>query len=184
MTPNNEPFPNSFLCENENMAAIVAGRAYVEFADSADKVYAIEKTVQAWAKKLDLPLAYVHCNTTTNWPDEPPTYDAAVIGIVSFFGHGNDEGEAQALPRGALDPKAGEKIPDEFWSALDEEHGLRSGESGLFLAVAGWTWASIRDAAGNRLASTSAEDEGYRGLSANGPLLAAEGPLEIVISYC
>lgn len=147
-----------------NFALVVAGRR-VAAPETQAQVHALRKVVDAAGQRLGLPLAYVHMGTAINWtPGDEGSYEPAdaIIGVVTQWIDG-DGGEAEPveLSGEALAPAALERVPEDFWAELEEEHGAALGEAGLFLAPAGWTVASIY----------AAEDATWEGGSVKGEAL-------------
>lgn len=137
----------SFLNEVENEGLVVIGRVIEpETFDSPEPIKALVATIEAEAAKHSLPLGLVYCGTTINWPDDVE-FTSIVIGLVTFSGAGDDDVPlAGEVGPKAMDVSRGDAIPESFWSALEEKHNVKlEGPTEVYLAVAGWTWASLGD---------------------------------------
>ncbi|HJK89976.1 MAG TPA: hypothetical protein RMG95_03500 [Polyangiaceae bacterium LLY-WYZ-15_(1-7)] len=169
----------SHLSEMENEALIVIGRPVKTEFESVEQIEAAASAADELARKLKLPLGLVYCGTTINWPDDFE-YTPCLVGLVTHVYYGDDEAEPGPLPAAAM---AERTIPDEFWAAMKELGLELEGETGTYLAVAGWTWADISGPDGERIVGVSAEDDGYTRLDGNDAVMKGEG-LTIRASYC
>ena len=172
---------SSRLNEMENEGLVVIGRVVGNEYDSPEPIEALAKAVDAWGEKLSLPLGLVYCGTTINWPDEVK-YTPIVIGLVTFSGFGDDdEPVAGEVEPSEMDLARAKAIPEAFWNALREEHGVTlSASDEVYLAAAGWTWVSMGSAEGERVCSVSTEDDGYRVI----PEEIRSGTWEVRVGYC
>lgn len=172
---------SSRLNEMENEGLVVIGRTVANDWSSVDEIRKVAEAVDALAAKHSLPLGLIYCGTTINWPDDFE-YTPIMIGLITFSGFGDDdEPIAGQVPPEAMDLGRASSIPEGFWRALEEEHGVElRGETDVYLATAGWTWASLEQADGKRVCSVSTEDEGYRVI----PEEARGGQYLMKVGYC
>ncbi|MCA9660647.1 MAG: hypothetical protein KC486_20060, partial [Myxococcales bacterium] len=128
----------------ENEGLVVIGRPLRNEYDAPAPIEALAAAVDAWGRKLSLPLGVVYCGTTINWPDDVQ-YTPIVIGLITFSGYGDDdEPVAGDVDARAMDLARAEAIPAEFWRALADEHGVEVPEKDdVYLAAAGWTWVAL-----------------------------------------
>jgi hypothetical protein len=175
--------PDFAFVETANHAVVVVGRVLERTGiRSPTHLAGVRDTVRRWAERTGLPLAVVHTGTCRSWDlgadDLRGPSQLCVIGLVTAFVSGQEERE---LPVGALDPRLAERIPSGLWHELedvhdlqldvahpawdgddDDDHGRRRHAShdysgpGVYLAPAGWSWASIRRD-GEHLASSSSD---------------------------
>ena len=105
-----------------------------------------------------------------------------VIGLVTWSGFGDDdEPVAGEVVPSEMDIARAKAIPEAFWNALREEHGVTlSASDEVYLAAAGWTWVSMGSAEGERVCSVSTEDDGYRVI----PEEIRSGTWEVRVGYC
>lgn len=165
---------HSRLNDMRNEGLVVIGREVKnEWAD-AETIRAVANTVEEWARKLSLPLGLVYCGTTINWPDDVDEFTPILVGLITFAASEEDaerfdenDEEVEDPVAGKLDPRAMDvsraaEIPDEFWTAIAEQHGVEFGEGvDAHLAVAGWAWVSLR-LDSETVLNVSAEDNGHR----------------------
>lgn len=172
---------SSRLNELENEGLIVLGRPVGSEWDSVETIRRVAAAVDAWGKKLSLPLGLVYCGTTVNWPDEFE-YTPVLIGLITFSGFGDDdEPIAGEVGPEAMNLAGGEKIPDAFWHDLEEAHGLElEGETDVYLATAGWTWARLEADDGESVCGVSTEDDGYTVV----PEDSRSGHYVMKVGYC
>lgn len=170
----------SQLCEMENNGNIVIGRVVEGDFENVDEIEALANAVDELARKTKLPLGIVYCGTTINWPDDFE-YTAIIAGLVTHVHWGDEEAEAGPLPAAALTPQT---VPAELWDLLKEKGKSAPGEDHIYLAITGWTWASIHGNDGERLAGTSGEDEGYVRIDTQDRIMGGKEPLTIKSSYC
>lgn len=172
---------NSRLNETENEGLIVIGRPLGNEYDSPEPIEALAATIDAWGQRLSLPLGLVYCGTTINWPDDVQ-YTSIVVGLITFSGYGDDdEPVAGQLGPADMDLGRARAIPEEFWQALRDEHGVSvPDENAVYLAAAGWTWVSVDGPDGERVCSVSTEDDGYCVL----PEELHQGHWSVRVGYC
>ncbi len=168
----------SQLCEMENNGLIVIGREVGKEFESVEEIEAAAAKANEWAQKTGLPLGFVYCGTTINWPDEFE-YTPCLVGAVTYVHWGGDDEPPSPIPSSAFTKPA---IPDEFWAAMNELGLQLSGETKSYVAVAGWTWTSIKDASGEHITGVAAEDNGFRAID-DLDLGSKEG-LQMEASYC
>lgn len=170
-----------YLNEMENEGMVVFGRPIRAQFESAAAIEAAADEVERLSARFGVSMSFIYCGTTINWPDEFE-YTPCVIGHVSFVGYGDDyDDEPTPIPASAFEPT---EIPDGFWEAL-REYGLELERDAdeLYLAVGGWTWASIQDAGGANVAMVSAEDYGYTRIGDKAVIKNGEN-LTMRVSYC
>ena len=156
------PLPDFAFDTDTNYGVIVIGRAIEEgVLTPPSRVQAVHAAVNAWAERTGLPLAYVHMGTTINWDFDEDEDDGecsgGVVGLVTAYVDGL-AGDAAAVKfeKSALDPAQFARIPNELWTQLEGELGVKFGRSerrgdtyeevdepGVYLAPAGWTVASL-----------------------------------------
>ncbi|MCB9603992.1 MAG: hypothetical protein R3B99_37380 [Polyangiales bacterium] len=172
--------PN-YLNETENEGLIVIGRVVEGEFESSDAIEAAAATVTEIGKKHGVALSFVYAGTTINWPNDFE-YTPSLIGVVTHVDYGSDEQDGnEPLPRSALAARA---IPDAVWAELADAGVEVSGETGTYLAVAGWTWTEINDAEGERIVGVSAEDDGYVRIDDETRVMQGDAPLTMRTSYC
>lgn len=168
----------SQLCEMENNGLIVIGRTVGKEFGSVEEIEAAAAMADEWATKAGIPLGFVYCGTTINWPDEFE-YTPGLVGVVTFVHWGGDEEPPSPIPKSAF---AEPSIPEEFWDAMNDLGLELSEDTKTYLAVAGWTWTSIQDANGGDLVGVSAEDDGYVEIQELD--LESKDGLQMEASYC
>ena len=171
---------SSRMNEMENEGLIVIGRRIGNEWETPEEVQAVAATVDAWGKKLSLPLGLVYCGTTINWPEDVE-FTPIVIGLITFSGYGDDdEPVAGQVGPESMDVSRASAIPDGFWQALADEHQVDfSGDVDVYLAAAGWTWVRLAKD-GESVCGTSTEDDGFRVI----PVEARTGTYEMTVGYC
>ena len=166
----------SQLCEMENNGLIGIGREVGKEFESVEEIEAAAAKADEWAKKSGLPLGFVYCGSTINWPGEFE-FTPCLVGAVTFVHWGGDDEPPSSIPASAFAKPA---IPDEFWEAMADLE--LSGETKTYVAVAGWTWTSIQDGSGEQIAGVSAEDDGFS--SVDDLDLGSKDGLLMEASYC
>ena len=170
----------SQICEMENNGIIVIGRVVHGDFESTDEIEELASAVDALARKTKQNLGIVYCGTTINWPDEFE-YTPIVAGIITHVHYGDEEAEDGPLPASALTPQT---VPSELWDLIAEKGKSVKGEDHVYLAIAGWTWASIHGNNGERIVGTSGEDSGYVRIDTKDRIMSGKEPLTIKSSYC
>ena len=172
---------SSRLHETDNEGVVVIGRPLGNEYDSPDPIEALAATIDAWGQRLSLPLGLVYCGTTINWPDDVQ-YTPIVVGLVTFSGYGDDDDPvAGELVPADMDVGRARAIPQEFWQALRDEHGVSvPDEDDVYLAAAGWTWVSVDGPEGESVCAVSTEDDGYRVI----PEALRQGNWSVRVGYC
>lgn len=170
----------SYLCEMENVGLIVVGRLVNSEFESADAIEDAADAVATVAAKYKLPISFIYCGTTINWPDDYE-YTASMVGLVTHEHYGDDEDEGAPVPASAFEKK---EIPEEFWSELSETTGMKfSGSNATYLAVAGWTWTDL-SVNGERVVGADSEGSGYTKIDGNDQVMNSSETLMMRASYC
>ena len=173
---------SSRLNDMENEGLVVIGRLVGSEYDTPEAIERIAEAVDAWGRKLSLPLGLVYCGTTINWPSDVQ-YTSIVIGLITFSGYGDDdEPVAGELGPEDMDIARAEAIPADFWRALQQEPGVElSGSDEVYLAAAGWTWVALAPDEGSKsVFSVSTEGSGYRAI----PQELRSGHWTVRVGYC
>ncbi len=170
----------SQICEMENNGIILIGREVQGDFESCDAIEELAGAVDSLAGKLRQNIGLVYCGTTINWPDDFE-YTPVLAGIITHVHYGDDEGIAEPIPQNALAKQA---VPTELWDLIAEKGFKVSGEDQTFLAIAGWTWATIFGNNGESIIGTSGEDEGFIRIDDNPRIMGGKEPLTMKASYC
>lgn len=170
----------SHINELENEGIIIIGRPVETEFDTPEPIEALAQTIDELAAKHSLPLGLVYCGTTVNWPDEVEL-TPIVIGLVTFSGFGDDdEPLAGTVGPEHMDAARAEEIPETFWAALSDKHGVEfGGGADVLLAVGGWTWANL-EKDDEHVFGVSSEDDGYLAI----PEELRSQTFDMKVGYC
>lgn len=170
----------SQLCEMENLGLIVIGRPITSEFSSTEEIEELASAVDGLAGKLQEPLGIVYCGTTINWPDEFE-YTPVIAGLITHMHWGDDDSDPAPIPAKAL---AKREVPAALWELIADKGKKFAGEDHTYLAIAGWTWATIYGNEGKSIVGTSGEDSGYVRIDDKPRIMDGKEPLTINASYC